>query len=307
MCDAGWTGRRTSKGHWLGKAPDGTTTLTIPAKNGNNRGLANATAQFMRWLREHMSDEERDLFDKAKEEDNPIVKDVLADSLIRKQVERVIHERDERIEATIRTAIPEGTIVIEPLIRPWLARKHSGRDGGTRYESETTLERVWPNGRTDYQCALPGCDWTSDKPRSVAMHYGQQHTRKGEAEPASQDGPHHIDPEYTEPVTSRDYRPTDRLVRALEEYIAGHEWETVYDLSVLMLTWANERPDIEHESRPLVPLTDAQVLNRIRMLVGQPDQSDRIEELEATVDILSNEVARLKDEKAALRDLLTEE
>ena len=310
MCDAGWTGRRTSKGHWLAMAPDKTTKITVPAKDTAGRGLKNAQAQFMRWMREHMTDEERDLFDKAKAEDDPLVKDVLADSLIRKQATRVMHERDERIDATIRTLIDEGTIVIEPLIRPWLARKHAGRDGGTLYESETTLERVWPDGRTDYQCAFPRCGWTADKPRSVAMHYGQEHTRKGNVQPASQDGPHHIDPTYTEPLTSREYRPTERLVMAAAEAIRAlmdDEEATPESIARCFLEWAHDRPDIEHEPRPLVPLTDKDILNRIRVLVGQPDQSEEIAALQEENMNLANEVARLKDEKAALRDLLSEE
>jgi hypothetical protein len=298
MHDAGWTGRRTSKGHFLAKAPDGSTQITVQAKNGNNRGLRNAKSTFLRWVREHMTPEENDLFDKAKEETDPLVKDVLAESLVRKQSTRVMQERDERIHTEIREAIKKGSIVIEPLVRPWLARKHAGKDGGTRYESQTTLERVWPDGRTDYQCAFPGCTWQSPSPRSVAMHYGQQHTRKGESEPAGV-GPHHPDPQYTEPVSSRDYRPTQRLVDALADFIDTTDLSKVTpeELAVMFLTWAHERPDIEHEPRPLVPLTDKQTLDRIRMLVGMPDpdQTDKIESL--TGELI--EARRQRDEANA--------
>lgn len=309
MCDAGWTGRITSKRHWLGKAPDGKATITIPSKQGNNRGLKNAHAQFMRWVREQMSPELAELYDKAKAEKNPELQDIMAEAVVRKQAEEVMHARDERVTKQIIQAIEKGSIVVEPLIRPWLARKHAGKDGGTRYESQTTLEVIWPDGKTEYRCAFQDCGYTADKPRSVAQHYGQQHTRKGESEPAGA-GPHHIDPEYTEPVTTRDYRPTQRLLAAATEMIYNLMYEdgmNAETLALAFLTWAHDRPDIEHTERPLVPLTDKQILDKIRMLVGQPDQSDEIAALREENLNLANEIVRLKEERAALRDLLMEE
>lgn len=304
MCDAGWTGRITSKRHWLGKAPDGKTTITVPSKNGNNRGLKNAHATFMRWVKAHVSPELKELWDKAAEETDPLVKDTLAESVVQKHAVEIMQARDERIHKAIVRAIETEEIVIEPLIRPYLARKHSGKDGGTRYESQTTLERIWPNGNTDYVCALEGCTYESRNARSVAMHYGQEHTRKGQTEPAGE-GAHVIDPEYTEPLTSR-YRPTERLLSTLAEFLAEHSWDNVDDLALLFLTWANERPDLDHEPRPLVPLTDKQILDKIRMLVGQPDQSEYITRLEGDLVEARREVERLREERAALRDLLTE-
>lgn len=306
MCEYGWTGRVTSKGHWLGKAPDGTTTLTVPAKNGNNRGLKNAHAVFMRWVKAQMPDDVRDAWDIAKQDPDPIIADVMANGVVKHTAQKAFQDNMQRAhEEFIEMVKKDPRVTIEPLIRPWLARKQPGKDGGTRYESQAVLERVWPTGETDYECALPGCNYVSRQPVSVARHYGAAHTRKG-VTPATE-GAHHPDPEYTEPTQTRDYRPTQRLVDALASFLAEHSWDNTDELAVLMLTWANDRPDIEHTERPLVPLTDKDVLNRIRMLVGQPDQSDRIEELEETVRVLSVEVARLKDEKAALRDLLTDD
>ena len=50
-----------------------------------------------------------------------------------------------------------------------------------------------------------------------------------------------------------------------------------------------------------------ELLTVIRALVGQPDQSDEINALREENMNLANEIVRLKDERAALRDLLTEE
>jgi hypothetical protein len=48
------------------------------------------------------------------------------------------------------------------------------------------------------------------------------------------------------------------------------------------------------------------MLDKIRLIVGQPDQSDEIAALTKENIDLANEVTRLKEERAALRDLLTE-
>jgi hypothetical protein len=265
---------------------------------------------FMRWVKNHMPAEVREVWEAAVDEDDPMLKDILAESLVKKQATQITQERTEREyqEAVthVREAIQKGTIVIEPLVRPWLARRNAKQGGGVRYESEAVLERVWPDGRTDYACAFTGCEFTSDKPRSVANHYGSAHTAKGETEPAGQ-GPHHIDPAYTEPVTTRDYRPTQRLVDALAAWLTEHSWDNTDELAALMLEWAHERPDIEHSERILAPLNDKQILDRIRMLVGQPDQSAQIEQLQLDLVQARGEITRLKEEKAALRELLTED
>lgn len=185
-----------------------------------------------------------------------------------------------------------------------MARKQPGRNGGVLYESEAVLERVWPTGETDYQCAFTGCDYTNENPRGVAAHYGKAHTLKGESEPAGQDGPHVIDPTYTEPTTTRDYRPTQRLVDALASFLSEHSWDNVDDLAVLMLEWAHYRDDIEHTERPLAPLTDADILNKIRMLVGQPDQSEKIAQITRERDELAATLVRVERDLATLRELL---
>lgn len=307
MIEAGWKGRVTSKGHWLGKAPDGTTQITVPAKNGNNRGLKNAHATFMRWLKEHVPAEEKKLWDAAVQEDNPIVQDVIAEGLVRKQTTRLVQENMQRAhEEFIDMITKDPRVTIEPLIRPWLARKQPGPNGGTRYESQAVLERIWPDGRTDYTCSFPRCDYVNDKPVSVARHFGAAHTRNGNVQPAAE-GPLHPDPTYTEPTQTRDYRPTQRLVDTLGDLLESLRGKDIEEMAVAVLTWMHERPDIEHESRPLVPLTDRQVLDKIRMLVGQPDQSEEIAGLKAENLLLADEIVRLKEERRALRDLLTEE
>jgi hypothetical protein len=286
MIEAGWTGRITSKGHWFAKAPDGTTKITVPSKNGNNRGLANAEAQFMRWLKAQMG---------TLPDGTPIIQTVRTGNPV---VDGIV--REGFVKHAVQN-LPKPAVTLTP----WLAKKQPGKQGGRTYESEAVLERTWPDGRVDYLCSLPDCGYESDNPRGVAAHYGKAHTLKGQTPPASQDGPVHVDPTYTEPTTTRDYKPTQRLVDALASFLAEHSWDNVDDLAVLMLEWAHYRDDIEHVERPLVPLTDKDILNKIRMLVGQPDQTSEIEALRSEITVLESEVHRLREERTALRELLS--
>lgn len=293
MIDSGWTGRITSKNHWLGRSPDGKATVTVPSKNGNNRGLKNATAQFMKWVRDNATPEERDLYAAADGATDPVVREVIIETLSSKQAHRMVAE-----------SIKEPTLVEQ---RPWLARKQPGRNGGVMYESEAVVERLWSDGTTDYACST-GCGYVAESARSVATHYGKAHTAKGETPPASQDGPHHVAPDYTEPLTSR-YTPTDRMVATLMGVLNDilNETADMRETAIRLLTWIHERPDLEpREERERQPLTDTDILNRIRVLVGQPDLSNQIDALKAANDELAAEVTRLKEERAALRDLLSE-
>ncbi len=280
MVEARWTGRVTSKRHWFGKSPDGKTTITVPSKMGMNRGLKNAKAQFMRWVREQAQFPDGTPVMEIPNYGDPIVDSIIREGIVKKTIEAV--------------AKPAPAVTLTP----WLARRNAKQGGGIRYESEAVLERTWPDGRVDYICSVPDCGYESDKPRSVANHYGAAHTAKGETEPAG-NGPLHVDPTYTEPVTTRDYRPTERLVAALMDVITGGEGLTADEMAVRILTWMHDRPDIEHESRPLAPLTDKDIVNRIRVLVGtpDPDQTEEIADLNFQIKMIEEDRERLREQR----------
>jgi hypothetical protein len=283
MVEAGWTGRITSKRHWFGKAPDSKTTITVPSKMGQNRGLANAEAQFMRWLKNQMGTLPNGTpIIETHQTGNPVLDPIVREGFVKHAVNK----------------LPKPLVIDVVKREPWLARRNAKRGGGIRYESEAVIQRTWNNGDIDFECAFEGCDYASDKPRSVANHYGAAHTQKGEAEPA-QNGPLHVDPEYTEPASTRTYRPTQRLVEALMHVIDTDEFAGMdaSEQAALILSWFHDRPDIEHESRPLVPLTDADILNRIRVLVGTPDP-DQTEQIESLTGELI-EARRQRDEANA--------
>jgi hypothetical protein len=264
-----------------------------------SRAEANARATFKRWVREAFP-EIAETMDAAADEDNPIIRDVLvgkgkvlvAEATIANEIRRTGEE----------LADYHAQLLAEwPKRRPWLAHKASNVKGGVRYESEAVIEVEHVDGSLTYECALEGCEYTNPNPRGVAVHYGKAHTMKGEVEPASQNGPTVIDPEYTEPLLDRDYNPTARLVDALVEVLAklnGHG--TDREKAVEILRWFRLRPDIEHTTRDTEPLSDSDILGRIRRLVGQPDLR---EELQAARDelgivIAENEVLKRQRDEA---------
>jgi hypothetical protein len=204
----------------------------------------------------------------------------------------------------------------QPRESRWLAHKASNKRGGTMYESEAVIQRDWPSGETDYRCAYEGCGYNSVRPRSVSNHYGARHTQRGETEPGSQKDVVPVT-DYTEPLSTRPYVPSKRLIDALAAYISEHIDDGTLshaEYAEVMLTWAHERPDLpDVEATQREPLTAEQIVERVRMLVGAPlaavlaDYEREMEGLRADVSTMTRTVDDLRAERRALRDLLTEE
>lgn len=266
----GWTGRISSKGHWIGRAPDGKATMSVPRKmDDRGRTGANARATFAKWLRER----------------HPDVTEAIA---------------------AAEAAADEG----DPIAASILA--------GAAMKRASVVERHWSDGSVDYACAYPGCDYAAGAvARSVASHYGAAHRDAPVGPPTG------VVPavDYTEPITERTYRPTDRLVDALTAFLVEQRFDTplvARDLATLFLTWAHERPDLSDvESRERRDLTDAEILDRIRGLVGRPLQNEvnearvaaaealaRLAVAEAERDEAVARFQRVEADLAALRDLV---
>jgi hypothetical protein len=256
MLAHGWTGRLSSKGHWIGRAPDGVTTISVPRNlDAPNRARQNANADWTRWKRaQHV--EVAALVDKADAatiDGDPVSAAVLEAAAVK------------RVRADYSGAV---------ITRPWLARRAPSSTGGVMYESEAVVEREHPDGRIDYVCALPDCGYESGNPRGVATHYGKAHTSKGETAPL--DTAHlTLVPgvDYTEHLTTREYAPSDRLVDALAAFLLEQRFGDrleARDLATLFLTWAHERPDLEPVEREPRTLTAEETLERIRLLAWSP-------------------------------------
>lgn len=304
----GWTGRLSSKGHWIGRAPDGTATMSAPRKmDDRGRTGRNAVAAFTRWVKAQRPDvaAKVEAAVDAYVDNDPIASAVISDG-IRKRDLAPKPEPESLPLTPLAAATLTRTVVSSG---PWSAHRNPSSRGGTKYPSRAVVERHWSDGTVDYACAYEGCDYASEVARSVASHYGAAH-RDAPAGP-----PVGLVPaeDYTEPITERTYQPTDRLVDALVAYLSGLDLDvaTPMSLALSFLTWAHERPDLEHSTRPGGrELTDAEILDRIRGLVGQPQRQEiealraELEQARAERDAAIDQKARYERDLDALRDLV---
>lgn len=302
----------------VGVSPDGQTKITVGVRRAGSSNVEKITARqiYDRWLARRFgpapdsptTPEGREALAAVVPylPPNPVVDADLAQDLINDEimgggVQKHIHQALESeilIEELEEEAMAEPRFITRE--RPWLARRSATRAGGNKYRSGAVVERTWSDGTVDYVCSSPGCGWNSTAPRSVASHYAANH---GTERPTSDAAKQRIVPaaDYTEPLTHHEYNPTQRLVRALVDYLEGESWETSEDLATIMLRWAHDRPDLpEPEAQTYQPLTSDQIVARIQALVGGP-LVERIEELEKAVADRDHEIARLKSEwQAAL-------
>lgn len=310
IAEHGWTGRLTGKGDFLAKAPDGGPSLTVPKRMraGHGRNGDRARAIFKRWLEAdptRYNDNDRTAYEAMSKVGDLLDRDDEGHLIAVGTPGEIVVA--ETIMAGARKRLkPIHVPAPEPVLRetPWLARKQPSRTGGVLYESEAVIQRdlVSPDGTvesTDYRCAFEGCGYHADKPRSVAAHYGKAHTMKGESDPAGQTATvPGVD--YVEPVTTRDYSPTQRLLDALTEFIEGTldlRSVTAEELARTFLTWSHDRPDLDHETREAVVLTDEQIVARIRSLVWSPVAVDLGNARDAVA-----KAERERDEAIAQRD-----
>lgn len=201
-----------------------------------------------------------------------------------------------------RPKVPKTPTVIKR--EPWLARKGPGKHGGMLYPSAAVTERTWSDGSVDYECASPGCDYDSASPRSVSAHYGSVHSTGR----APQHPPTAVDPDYTEPVTSR-YSPTERMIGLLGEQIRLALAAGVGEngLAEAILVWLHNRPDLDRQPIERAPLTDSEALDRIRVILGMTESSAAESERDALLEEnarLAAEVERLVAEKHAVAEML---
>lgn len=347
MTMEGWAFRLSSKGHAIGRAPAPSTLTVSISRSANltNRGLQNAMAVFRRWIREQAAQSQPQGMEALEAaytaSDSPVVTAVITRGVARKMADEYERRREEehraavaQAEALIVGAVTdavkeaESPVLVEVngsgfTLVPWLARKKPGVKGGERYQSSGVMERRWDDGRVDYVCSIVECGFESDNPRSVSSHYGAAHTRVGEGT-SSEEARKHVVPDmsYTEPVSHHTYRPSDRLVIALTEYLAEaldrREQVSAEELAVAALTWFHERPDLEDlERQPVKELTAEEIVARVRMLVGQPlavkvqSMEERVAELEAKLeqrtaerDAVTAELRRVEQDVDALDELL---
>lgn len=324
LADAGWTGRQTTAGDFLAKSPDGVT-LTVPRSMRGGHGGRNgdrARQTFDRWVREHLpagpSKGERivDAAALAIADGDTISADIIV-AKGRGMLAAVEAEEPVMVVAPTRTVEPHRV-----RSEPWLAHLTASARGGTKYPSAAVTEVTWSDETVTYECSQ-GCGYTAPKPRSVASHYAGAHTAKGEgidSITARLDAVPVAD--YTEPLTVRDYVPSERLILALAEWLTEgvirDGAQSPRSLAESMLRWAHERPDLgDVEHRTPQALAPEQILTRIRELVGRPlvddletartqaaEAQDAARQATEERDAMARTLAAVQRDLNALRDMI---
>ena len=298
----GWEGRVSSKGHWIGRSPDGTTTMSVPKKaDSGNRTLQNCRADFLRWQRQAAINTAAELspdlavrteqiiqVDDALQSMDPSdpLYDVVARGLEKKAAEN-LRRVDEVIVAHALAEV-EAEMEQEMETRePWLASR-----GSTVYPSKAVVEVKQGDTVLRYECSQ--CEWSSDVPQTVAAHYRRAHAfRKGRT------------PQEPSVARNPNYQPTERLIVALEDWLAEHgeDWETPRDLAVLMLQWQHARPDLPMPT-PAEPLTADQMIDRIRRIIDNGAQYEALMGLEQENAALRQQAEEQEQKVAALTSTL---
>jgi hypothetical protein len=190
-------------------------------------------------------------------------------------------------EAEHGTAAPDVTpasdSTSEPVEerRPWTAR----RGGRRTYESKAVVEVLLDGITVAFECSK--CDATSDDPHFIAAHYRRAHRFRRGREAQNPDLP------------ESEYHPSARLIEALASYLLERGgMGDLEETAVAALTWMNTRPDLP-PPMPLVPLTDTQIVERVRRLVGTEDHLEEVETLSEEVERLEARVADLEGFLAA--------
>lgn len=207
---------------------------------------------------------------------------------------------------------PAERTVVE--IGPWMARNSMSSKGGMLYPSSAVTERHWSDDTVDYVCPSPGCGYESDKPRSVANHFGAKHsTEDTNAESARRS--RFLDPQTTWEVNPRRDAAIHRLTHEIAAAMAAGATTPEELAKAIVLERIRVRGS--HAEVEVETLTDTDILMRIRRLVdtGQlAAMETEVENLSAEKAALEAENVRLSQEAGtyrgrwtALRDIITDE
>lgn len=248
-----------------------------------------------------------------------------------KPKERFVEEKEVAIPKAppVKAALPkereqERNIVSE---QPALMHYSLSTSGGKSYPSPTTNERKWSDGVIDYACSVKGCGKESDNRLAFRGAHYAMHVRKGEVPAFDMKALRSQvvdDPNYTEHAWERKTGIRDARSRALAALLAELDLKNLSadELAEKIMDWLAVQGGggggFNGE-----PLSDAQVLDRVRVLVDRGNysaQADKIEDLGQQVEDTMiyaeqiEELAKSAEERAAkaegtlaaFRDLVSE-
>lgn len=156
--------------------------------------------------------------------------------------------------------------------KPMLAKAQEGKG----YESLTTIERIWSDGKKDYRCSFQGCLFISDNRGSVPSHYAKAHGAVyGEGEKRNI-----FKAEVPEAQT---YAPRKRRIDALAAVIR-ELWDVgaqPEEMARAALTWVHEQSKKGTEfASEREPMTAEDTLQRIRNLLDDGAQFEMRQQME---------------------------
>lgn len=187
--------------------------------------------------------------------------------------------------------------------KPFQAKNGLAGDKGKYYDSPAITERKWSDGTTDYACTR--CDYVNATPQQVGGHQRKHLRGKDYERPET-----YVGPAYQPDVSGSVTRLANQIAAAKDMLGAD---ASPLDLATFIVNSRKQgEDDVEHRG----PLTDEQVIERIRSLVDRGaymEARERSEKLEATVAELGERLsieasARQAAESkwAALKELMNE-
>lgn len=195
------------------------------------------------------------------------------------------------LEKPAQDPTPAPHVVSE---QPYLAKYSAGEQGGKSYPSDCILEQKMSDGTTRYKCTK--CDYLSENHLSVRNHH-RLHVNSGEAtrfDPATRSQLVVDDPTYTR---ASSYTPRQSSIEKLAEIIRNAASLIPEELAETILKAQHTEPQQSRE-----PLTDAEVIDRIRRLVDRGEyveQRNEIDRLAEDIELLRMEV----EEQTELRKI----
>lgn len=238
--------------------------------------------------------------------------------------EPVRHEPPTEADRAARTIVRTG---------PMISRKGSRRG----YTSEVATEREWSDGTIEYVCSVVDCTsgpdggpYVTENRLGVGPHR-KVHLHSGEVERFDQSKALSLDVPEVEPAYTKTYTPRDDRLRSLALALLGKlialgpdltDNEKADALAAVALEWSHERTGLGLGTSG-EPLTDEQVLARIRSLVDnglyqrQADEAaalraekvaleERATAAEAAAEAAREETQRVRSDVGGLADLLAE-
>lgn len=188
--------------------------------------------------------------------------------------------------------------------RPALMHYSLTNKGGQSYPSKTTIERRWSDGAIDYVCAVSTCGEVSENRRAFSGPHWGMHVRKGEAQPVDGEEMRKNvvdDPTYTETAWSRKQSLREKRIKELKTMLDAVDLKKITpdDLAEMIMDFLGD--STSGGGGASEPLTDEQIIDRIRSLVDRgtyAEQENLLAEQRRAMDELIEAAAEREEELA---------